>query len=208
MAYLAQSFIENKRKDTLYERVKDVLMFPENNKISSPFLSNKQGHKLYQTRELFNFCSLMQFVHWNLTIQERLVQHEPIPSFTSNSSQPLGVCQLLSCPPLAPVMAPISQTLAPAGPDRQVPTLMVDDASVETNLDFGEIISVCESSGFDIKISIAASEKLIDYDFSPKTQSSPSEEAQLRQDLEFEFNFLNKSFFCPFNSILIECLSQ
>ena len=190
MAYLAQSFMENKRKDTLYERVKDVLMFPENNKISSPFLSNKQGHKLYQTRELFNFCSLMQFVHWNLTIQERLVQHEPIPSFTSTSStsQPLGVCQLLSCPPLGPIMAPITQ----------IPTLLVDDASVESNLDFGEIISVCQYSGFDIKISIAASEKLIDYDLTPKRQSSPSEEAQLRKGFNSEFHFLSQKIFVYF----------
>ena len=193
MAYLAQSFMENKRKDTLYERVKDVLMFPENNKISSPFLCNKQGHKLYQTRELFNFCSLMQFVHWNLTILDRLVQHEPIPSFTSSStSQPLGVCQLLSCPPLAPVMAPITQT----SDHRQIPTLLVDDASVvESSLDFGEILSVCEHSGFDIKISIAASEKLIDYDLSPKRQSSPSEEAQLRKGFNSEFHFLSQKIF-------------
>ena len=192
MAYLAQSFMENKRKDTLYERVKDVLMFPENNKISSPFLCNKQGHKLYQTRELFNFCSLMQFVHWNLTILDRLVQHEPIPSFTSSStSQPLGVCQLLSCPPLGPIMAPITQTSDHWPSHRQIPTLLVDDASVvESNLDFGEILSVCEYTGFDIKISIAASEKLIDYDLSPKRHSSPSEEAQLRKGFNSEFIFL------------------
>ena len=202
MAYLAQSFMENKRKDTLYERVKDVLMFPENNKISSPFLSNKQGHKLYQTRELFNFCSLMQFVHWNLSIQERLVQHEPIAGFSSG--QPLGVCQLLSCPPLAPLMAPL--TSLPPG-HRQIPTLLVDDASVESNLEFGEIISVCEYSGFDIKISIDASEKLIDYDLSPKRQTSPSEEAQLRKGFNSEFIFFMKIFFC-FYFILIECFPQ
>ena len=192
MAYLAQSFMENKRKDTLYERVKDVLMFPENNKISSPFLSNKQGHKLHQTRELFNFCSLMQFVHWNLSIQERLVQHEPIASFTSN--QPMGVCQLLSCPPLGPVMAPLTSP----GLDRQIPTLLVDDASVESNLDFGDIISVCEFSGFDIKISIDSSEKCIDYDFCPKRQSSPLDEAQLRKSFNSEFQMVIKRFFTYF----------
>merc|ERR1711971_1347140 len=77
-------------------------------------------------------------------------------------------------------MAPITQTSDPWPSHRQIPTLLVNDASVvESNLDFGEIISVCEFSGFDIKISIAASEKLIDYDLSPKRQSSPSEEAQL-----------------------------
>ena len=195
MAYLAQSFMENKRKDTLYERVKDVLMFPENNKISSPFLSNKQGHKLYQTRELFNFCSLMQFVHWNLTIQERLVQHEPIASF--RSGKPLGVCQLLSCPPLGPVMAPL--TSLPPG-HSQIPTLLVDDASVESNLDFGEIISVCEYSGFDMKISIDASEKLINYDLSPKRQSSSSEEARLRKGFNSEFTFYENIFLFLFHS--------
>ena len=187
MAYLVHSFMENKRKETLYERVMDVLIFPENNKISSPFLSNKQGHKLTQSGDLLKFYKLMQIVNLNVTINEPFVQQEPIPSF--NKLQPLGVSSPLGCSPPAAVMAPTSQTSTPPGLDehwsshRQIPTLIVEDASVESGpgLDYGEIISVCEHSGFDMKISIDASEKNINYDFLPQRQSSTSEEAQLRK---------------------------
>ena len=127
--------------------------------------------------------------------KESFVQHEPTLSSTSTNIQPL------SSPPPAPLIAPSTQTSSPPGLDdhwfshSQNPTPIVEDASVESNLDFGEIVSVCEHTGFKMKISIDASEKIINYDFLPKGQSSPSEEAQLRKGFNSNFSSTEFSFY-------------
>ena len=192
MAYLTNSFIENKRKETLYERVKDVLLFPENNKISSPFLSNKHGHKLYQTREYFDFSSLMHIIDWNVNIQRRLLQNEPFPFVLASPDTPPGVSRLFgaSSPFLPAMMAPVysSQPQHKASDleevdysPRQNPALLVEDEHGYSNLDFDHIISLSDLFGFDTKISINSTDKLIDYEFSHTSELQPSE-GELRKE--------------------------
>ena len=202
MAYLIQSFMENKRKETLYERVKDALMFPENNKISNPFFCNKQGHKLFQTRDYFDFFSLMHFVDWNVNIQRRLVQNEPFVLATPDT--PPGVSSLLSTtsPIVSAMMAPVTQRTpsdeAQLGQSHcLIPTVLVEEVNGDSDLDFAEIIRICDYFGFDTKISINSSEKLIDYEFSHKKDLQPSESklrknsiAMIGKNMDLHFYFL------------------
>ena len=198
MAYITHSFIENKRKETLYERVKDVLLFPENNKISSPFLCNKHGHKLSQTREYFDFSSLMHIIDWNVNIERRLLQNQPFPFAVTAPETPPGVSRFFgaSSPFLPAMLAPVcSSQPQHRDPDldevdcspRQNPALLIEDEHGYPDLNFGDIISVSNFLGFDTKISVNSTERFVDYEFTHTNDFQPS--AQLRKEFYSDSNY-------------------
>ena len=197
MAYITHSFIENKRKETLYERVKDVLLFPENNKISSPFFCSKHGHKLSQTRKYFDFSSLMHIIDWNVNIERRLLQNQPFPFAVTAPETPPGVSRLFGAtsPFLPAMVAPVCVS-QPQHRDsdleevdcspRQNPALLIEDEHGYPDLNFGDIISVSNFFGFDTKISVNSTERLVDYEFTHTNNFQPS--AQFRKEFYSDSN--------------------